>query len=236
LRNDHRPNWLRKAQTYLNERYVDHYVRPHLDHSGRDLRVINPKHLEISGTQIGVGDHVHFMALADKPVRLAVFENLGTISIGNYGVINPGVRISSANSITIGDSCLLAMNCYLSDADWHDVHHRIYAPGNSAPIVLKDNVWVGDSALVTKGVTIGENSIVGAYSVVTKDVPANTIVVGNPARIVKEISSEHLTSREALFTGEQPYSEFEEHYFSEKLAGNSTLGWLKSFLKPGKGV
>ena len=128
------------------------------------------------------------------------------------------------------------MNCYLSDADWHDIQHRIYAPGNTAPIVLKDNVWIGDSALITKGVTIGENSIVGAYSVVTKDVPANTIVVGNPARVVKEMPTENLTSRKALFTGDQPYHEFEEQYFSEKLADNSILGWLSSFLKPGKDV
>ena len=152
MRKDHRPNWLRKFQTFVNQIYIDHYVRPHLDASGIDLRVINPGYLEISGTGIKLGDHVHVMALADKPVRLAVFENLGEISIGDYGVINPGVRISSANSITIGDSCLLAMNCYLSDADWHDIQHRIYAPGNTAPIVLKDNVWIGDSALITKGV------------------------------------------------------------------------------------
>ena len=236
MRTDHRPNWLRKFQTFVNQVHIDHYVRPHLDASGIDLRVINPGHLEISGKGIKLGDHVHVMALADKPVRLAVFENLGEISIGDYGVINPGVRISSANSITIGDSCLLAMNCYLSDADWHDIQHRIYAPGNTAPIVLKDNVWIGDSALITKGVTIGENSIVGAYSVVTKDVPANTIVVGNPARVVKEMPTENLTSRKALFTGDQPYHEFEEQYFSEKLADNSILGWLSSFLKPGKDV
>ena len=236
MRTDHRPNWLRKFQTFVNQIYIDHYVRPHLDASGIDLRVINPGHLEISGKGIKLGDHVHVMALADKPVRLAVFENLGEISIGDYGVINPGVRISSANSITIGDSCLLAMNCYLSDADWHDIQHRIYAPGNTAPIVLKDNVWIGDSALITKGVTIGENSIVGAYSVVTKDVPANSIVVGNPARVVKEMPTENLTSRKALFTGDQPYHEFEEQYFGEKLADNSILGWLSSFLKPGKDV
>ena len=171
MRKDHRPNWLRKFQTFVNQIYIDHYVRPHLDASGIDLRVINPGHLEISGTGIKLGDHVHVMALADKPVRLAVFENLGEISIGDYGVINPGVRISSANSITIGDSCLLAMNCYLSDADWHDVDHRIFAPGKTRAINIGDNVWLGDGVRVLKGVTIGDNTIVGAGSVVTKSLP-----------------------------------------------------------------
>ena len=236
MRKDHRPDWLRKAHTFINDKYIDLYVRPHLDESGIGMRVMNPRHLEISGTNIKVGNHVHFMALQDKPVRLAVFENLGRIEIGDYGVINPGVRVSSADSITIGNSCLLAMNCYLSDADWHDLNHRIYAPGNTAPIVLEDNVWIGDSALVTKGVTIGKNSIVGAYSVVTKDVPANCIVAGNPARIVKELSDEHITSRESLFTGAQPYAEFEADYFSKKLAGNSIADWLKSMIKPNNQV
>jgi len=236
LRRDHQPDWLRKTRTWLNQCYVDRFIRPHLDSSGVDMRVMNPRHLEISGTSISVGNHVHFMALADKPVRLAVFENLGSINIGNYGVINPGVRISSADSITIGDSCLLAMNCYLSDADWHDIHHRIYAPGNHAPIVLEDNVWIGDSALITKGVTIGQNSIIGAYSVVTKNVPQNVIVAGNPARIIKELTTDHLTTREALFRGDQPYSEFERQYFSDKLAGNSMLGWLKSITSPSDDV
>lgn len=232
MRQDHRPNWLRVSQKYINEQYVDYFVRPHFESSGVDMQVMNPKYLEISGSKIDVGDHVHFMALRDKPVRLAVFEHLGEIKIDHYSVINPGVRISSADSISIGKSCLLAMNCYLSDADWHDLHHRIYAPGNHAPIVLEDNVWIGDSALVTKGVTIGENSIVGAYSVVTKDVPPNSIVVGNPAKIVKQLSTEHLTTREALFNSEQPYAEFEDQYFRDKLAGNSTLDWLLSIVKP----
>jgi len=129
---------------------------------------------------------------------------------------------------------MLAMNAYLSDADWHDLHHRIYAPGATAPIVLEDNVWIGDSALVTKGVTIGENSVVGAWSVVTRDVPANVVVAGNPARIVRELDTSHLTTREHLFTGTQPYDEFEREYFTQLLGGNRFLNWLRSLLKPGR--
>jgi len=234
MRKDHRPYWLKHWLDRANQLYVDRYVRPQFDACGAGMRVMNPRHLEVSGPKIHVGEHVHFMALPDKPVRLAVFEGLGSITIGDYCIVNPGVRVTSASAIEIGHSCMLAMNCYLSDADWHDVHHRIFAPGSTAPIRLGNNVWIGDNALVTKGVSIGENSIVGAWSVVTRDVPENSIVVGNPARVVKEIDTDHLTMRKHLFTGDVPYDEFERDYFRTLLAGNTLWGWLRAMLMPGR--
>lgn len=114
----------------------------------------------------------------------------GRITIGNNVLVMNAVRISSASSITIGDGCMLANHCYLTDSDWHDIHDRTCAPGGSAPIVLERGAWIGDSAIVCKGVHIGENSIVGAGAVVTKDVPPNTIVAGNPARVVKKLDPE----------------------------------------------
>jgi acetyltransferase-like isoleucine patch superfamily enzyme len=193
---------------------------------------MNPRHLQISGPNIHVGDHVHIMALADKPVRLAVFEGLGRITIGDYCLINPGARLTSATSIDIGHSCMLAMNCYLGDADWHDLQHRIYAPGKSAAIVLKDNVWIGDSALVVKGVTIGHNSIVGAQAVVTHNVPDNVIVAGNPARVVRTLNAEHRTTRQQLFTGASTYAEFADDYSRRQLQGNSLARWVRTLWRP----
>lgn len=235
MRHDLRPLWIKRCFDTANQLYVDHFCRPQFDASGVDLRVMYPRHLEVSGPRITVGDHVHIMALPDKPVRLANFQALGRIHIGDYSIVNPGVRVSSAAAIDIGHSCMLAMNCYLSDADWHDIHHRIFAPGSAAPICLGDNVWIGDSALVTKGVTVGENSIVGAWSVVTRDVPANVIVVGNPARIVRELDTSHLTMRKHLFTGDTPYEDFERGYFADALRGNTMLGWLRSLIFPRAG-
>ena len=124
------------------------------------------------------------------------------------------------------------MNAYLSDSDWHDTHHRIFAPGASAPIVLEDNVWIGDSALVCKGVRIGENSIVGAYSVVTRDVPANTIVAGNPARSIGEIDPSHLTTRKHLFTMDESFDKFDDRYLRQHLSGNSFSRWLRTLIAP----
>jgi len=193
---------------------------------------MNPRYLDISGAKITLGRHVHFMALRDKPVRLAVFEGLGSIDIGDYCLINPGVRISSADSIVIGHSCMFAMNAYLSDADWHDLQHRIFAPGNHSGIVLGNNVWVGDSALICKGVTIGDNSIVGAWSVVTKDVPADVVVAGNPAKIIRQLDPLDITSREHLFNMDITYDQFEENWYREGLAGNGFGQWLRAIFFP----
>lgn len=128
---------------------------------------------------------------------------------------------------------MLAMDCYLSDADWHDLNHQIYAPGTTAPIILGDNVWIGDGALVTKGVSIGDNSIVGAKAVVTKDVPANSVVAGNPARVVKQLSDEHITTRRHLFNMAQSYDEFEADYYRKLLKGNRFADWLRALIWPG---
>ncbi|MFT4798353.1 MAG: acetyltransferase-like isoleucine patch superfamily enzyme [Candidatus Azotimanducaceae bacterium] len=231
-RRNRQPFWLKSIRDRINGWYVNHFIRPEFDAAGYDLRVMTPRSLDISGPNIRVGDHVHFMALPDKPVRLAVFEGLGKINIGSYSIINPGVRITSADEINIGEGCMLATNCYLSDADWHDLNHRIYAPGKHAPINLADNVWIGDGALVTKGVSIGENSIVGANSVVTKDVPDNCIVAGNPARQVRELSDQHITTRRDLFNMHRDYHEFEAEYFRELLSGNTISNWLRALMWP----
>lgn len=116
----------------------------------------------------------------------------GSIAIGDNVLVMNGVRVSSASSITIGDGCMLGNFCYLSDSDWHDIHDRTCMPGGSAPIVLERGAWIGDSAIVLKGVRVGENSIVGAGAVVTKDVPPNVIVAGNPARVVKHLDPDRV--------------------------------------------
>lgn len=232
MRRDHRPYWLKSLWDRLTQSYVDHFVRPQFESTGRDFRVMYPRSLQVSGSGISAGDHVHIMALPDSWVRLSVFESMGRIHIGDYSIVNPGVRITSASDITLGKSCMLAMNAYLSDADWHDIRHRIFSPGATAPITLGDNVWIGDSALVCKGVTIGDNSLVGAWSVVTHDVPANTVVVGNPARTVRALDPEELTTRQALFTGAQSYEEFESNYFAQRLQGNGLPDYLRTLIAP----
>ena len=64
---------------------------------------------------------------------------------------------------------MIAHGAYISDADWHGIYDRAEPVGKTKPIKFEDNVWIGDSAIICKGVTIGKNSIIGAGAVVTKD-------------------------------------------------------------------
>ena len=95
--------------------------------------------------------------------------------------------------ITIGNHVFLAPHVQL-----YTVNHPIHLEQRDAdyeytkPITIKDHVWIGGNSTVLPGVTIGENSIIGAGSVVTKDIPANVIAVGNPCRILRELTKEEL--------------------------------------------
>lgn len=234
MRKDHRPYLLHRIQKRLIGWFVAHFLKPQLDSCGEGLEIIGARWVSFSGPKIHLGQSVHLMALRDAPIRFGVFEGMGEIRIGDHALINPGVRIVSAESITIGNDSMLAMHCHLSDADWHDVDHRIFAPGNTGPIKIGNNVWLGDGARVLKGVTIGDNTIVGAGSVVTKSLPADAIAAGNPAIVIGRLNASDRTTRAALFNMAQPYEDFAEAFMQSRLAGNSFAGWLKSLLWPGR--
>lgn len=133
-------------------------------------------------------------------------EKEGQITVGDNVLIMNGVRISSASEITIEDDCMLANFCYLMDADWHDLHDRTSSPGNTRPIILKKGAWIGDSAIICKGVTIGQNSVVGAGSVVRANVPDNCVVIGNPAKVVKKLDPEKIVTMGNLYKKEMASS------------------------------
>jgi acetyltransferase-like isoleucine patch superfamily enzyme len=144
----------------------------------------------VYGPNISIGKNVVFVGADGYRTTLSsvkIGSNVGSIRIGSDVLVMNGVRISSAAGITIGDGCMLANFCYLTDSDWHDIYDRTNYPGRSMPIVLERGVWIGDSAIVLKGVKIGENSIIGAGSVVTKNIPANVVAAGNPAKVVKKL-------------------------------------------------
>jgi acetyltransferase-like isoleucine patch superfamily enzyme len=144
------------------------------------------------------------------------------------------VRISSAAAVTIGDNCMLASNAYLTDSDWHGLYDRL-SIGRSAPIRLGENVWIGDSAIVCKGVAIGRNSIVGAGAVVTQSLPENCIAAGNPARVVRTLDpSRPMTRRESLFSDPSRLAADFDRMDRARLKGNTLAHWLRTLIRPSR--
>lgn len=116
------------------------------------------------------------------------------IEIGNNVKINNDVHIGCIDKIVIGNNVLMASRIYIADHSHGDTNERsmILPPSmrnitSKGPVIVKDNVWIGEGACILSGVTIGYNVIIGANAVVTKDIPDNSIAVGSPARIVKTV-------------------------------------------------
>lgn len=84
---------------------------------------------------------------------------------------------------------MVGANAVITDSDWHSINSldRNTKNPETSPIEIGENVWIGMNAIILKGVKIGKNSVIGANSVVTKDIPENSIVAGNPARIIRSI-------------------------------------------------
>jgi len=108
------------------------------------------------------------------------------INIGKNVFINSGCRFQDQGGITIGDQSLLGHNVILATIN-HDYDPDKRGTMHLAPIVLKEKTWIGSNVTILPGVTVGENSVVAAGSVVTKDVAPNTIVGGNPAKFISNL-------------------------------------------------
>lgn len=138
-----------------------------------------------------------------------IFESENAeVQIGN-NVYLGDCKIISRSKVTFGNNILVSWGVYFYDHDSHSLNYmdrqkdleqvlldfenhkgnylknKNWSNVNSKPIVIKDNAWIGMEATILKGVTIGEGAIVGAHSVVTKDVPPYTVVAGNPAKVIK---------------------------------------------------
>lgn len=138
--------------------------------------------------QVVFGDNVNAWSHAEKNV-LITFTPDARITIGDGCRLN-GAGIQAYRQVKVGPRCILSSTLII-DTDFHPLdptrRHDPDAPVVCSPIALGENVWVAGQTAILKGVTIGDNSVVGFRAVVTKDVPPNVVVVGNPARIVKRL-------------------------------------------------
>jgi maltose O-acetyltransferase len=115
----------------------------------------------IYGENIYLGNHVFFN------LNCMIIDN-NRVEIGDHGMVGPGVQIYTAAHPLDAES---------RDQGWEETR----------PVTIGNSVWIGGSAILLPGVTIGDQSVIGAGAVVTKDVPARVVVAGNPARIIREI-------------------------------------------------
>ncbi|MCP3943867.1 MAG: acyltransferase [Desulfobacteraceae bacterium] len=235
---DHRPYYIKKVWYRLQDFYVRHYLSPQLRSLGPHSFIVKPWYIEVFGGPVRIGSHITLLGCSDKKTRLTVWSDrsdIDGITIGDHVLISPGVRISAANSISIADSCMLASHAYITDSDWHGIYDRSLPPKAVSRVVLEENVWIGDSAIVCKGVTIGKNSIIGAGAVVTSDIPANVVAAGNPARVIKKLDPDKkIITRRDRYADTAKMTQMLNASEQEFLNGNTLGGWIRSCLFPKK--
>ncbi len=124
------------------------------------------------------------------PVVLSTRAAGAWLTIGNRCGLT-GAVVVAAERIEIGQRVLLGANVVVADTDFHPLdpleRQQDVLNGARAPVVIEDDVFVGMQSLILKGVTIGQGSVIGAGSVVTRDVPPGVIAAGNPARVIREL-------------------------------------------------
>jgi len=162
---------------------------------GPGCRVIGGRHISL-GKKVYLGRNLWLEAVTSWRS-----QRFGShIAIGDHVWFSENVHISSIESISIGSHCLFGSRIYVSDHN-HGIYrgeqqsspeeppaHRLL--GGGGPVVIEDNVWIGDNVVIIGPATIGRGAIVGANSVVRGVVPANTIVAGAPAKPIKSFNNQ----------------------------------------------
>lgn len=158
---------------------------------GKDYFVLNPQYISFGD---GFSAKERFRIEAVDKYGDQVFSP--SIEIGTNVIFNTDVHIGCVDRVTIGNNVLFASRIYITD------HHHgepvaealRMSPAkrglvSKGPVVIKDNVWVGEGVAIMPGVTIGENCIIATNAVVTKDIPANSVAAGIPAQVIKQIQA-----------------------------------------------
>lgn len=124
------------------------------------------------------------------------------IHVGSNVIININCTFVDCNQIHIGNNVLIASNVQIYTAthptssverlvaDWNPQKGEPYFRTYALPVTIEDNVWIGGGVIILPGVTIGQNAVIGAGSVVNKSIPANSVAVGNPCRVIKTLNSQ----------------------------------------------
>ena len=147
------------------------------------FRVLPDTSIRIGDNAVMNSSHSSNLIGVYTPCMISTLKRGAQIKIGNNCGFS-GTVIGAAKSIIIGNNIKCGANTLITDTDWHSDDVR---SGKDAQVIIGDNVWLGYGVKVLKGVSIGENSLIGAGSIVTRDIPSNVIAAGNPCRIIRKI-------------------------------------------------
>ncbi len=142
------------------------------------------------GSLVTVGNQCTFLSSpnanligVNRPCMISTMTGNAEVRIGNECGFS-GTVIAAFEKIVLGDHVVCGANTLITDSNWHPEDSRSGVP---APVMIGNNVWLGVNATVLKGVRIGDNSVIGAGSVVTGEIPANVVAAGNPCKVIRQL-------------------------------------------------
>ena len=177
----------------LIEAIYSKYISKRIGYCGAKFRAVPACYLR-GEKYISVGNEVTFA----RGTRIEAWDKYNghkfspKIILGNRVIFNPNCHIGAINKIVIEDNVLMGANVLITDhmhgrickeeLKFPPIRRNLYSKGS---VHIGKNVWVGENVAILPGVTIGKNAVIGANAVVTKDIPENAVVAGNPAKIIK---------------------------------------------------
>ncbi len=184
--------WRFLVQVYANGGKVELPRSAHIDHPVRFAgqgRLILEQNVVLGYILAGA---------SASPILLQPREPDSQIRIGKGTMVVNGCEFICRQRIDIGANCRIGARTTIIDADFHDLHPlQRDQPGPCAPVIIEDNVWLGNDVTVLKAVRIGRDAVVGAHCTVSKSIPAGAIAVGNPMRLVGSVYDlEHTEGRQ----------------------------------------
>jgi acetyltransferase-like isoleucine patch superfamily enzyme len=169
---------------------------------GTEIELTGPVIIKNAGT-IEIGNLVRFDAAWHKPIYISLSRPDARLIIENNAFINYGTEISLVKEVIIGAYSLISIDCLIYDTDWHSLD-GLDREIPVSPTRIGRGVWLGARVMVLKGVSIGDNTVVAANSIVTSDLPNNVLAGGNPARVIRAIDRRQYDPQKTTGTSKIP--------------------------------